>query len=247
MKGLSAGERERYTRHLGLPGWDRETQQRLKDSVVFVAGLGGLGSPVTMYLAAAGIGCLRLCDADCVEASNLNRQLLHGGDDIDIEKALSAQEALAAVNPHVRTVPLVATIEDATVEALVGDARLIVDCLDNFDARYVLNHFAVRTGTPLVHAGVSGLSGQITFLHPPETPCLRCIVPDAPTSGVFPILGATAGVIGCLEALEAVKYCSGTGRLLKNRMVLWDGEDMKFWELDIRKEPECPACGRRDA
>ncbi len=240
---LEARERERYHRQLILPGWGEQTQERLKRASVFIAGAGGLGSPVAQYLAAAGVGTLRICDSGRVELSNLNRQLLHSDRDLSRPKVRSAARTVRRVNPHVRVVPLREAIDEDSVEELVGDAGLLLDCLDNFPTRQVLNAFAVRRGLPLIHAGVTGWCGQITFLHPPATACLACLVPESPPQEVFPILGATAGMLGCLEALEALKYLAGAGPLLVGRMLFCDGQAMQFQEVAVSRDPRCPVCG----
>ncbi len=244
---LNDRERQRYNRQLILPGWGEETQARLRGSSVFIAGAGGLGSPVAQYLAAAGVGTLRICDSGKVELSNLNRQLLHSDRDLNRPKVRSAARTVRRVNPRTRVVPLRAPIHRASVEELVGDAQLILDCLDNFPTRQVLNALAVRRGLPMIHAGVTGYCGQITFLHPPATACLACIVPESPPQEVFPILGATAGLLGCLEALEALKYLSGSGPLLVGRMLFCDGQAMQFQEVAVQKDPNCPVCGASGA
>jgi adenylyltransferase/sulfurtransferase len=244
-QSLSSRERERYHRQLILPGWGEEAQERLRRAVVFIAGAGGLGSPVAQYLAAAGVGTLRICDAGRVELSNLNRQLLHADRDLSRPKVRSAARTVRRLNPHVRVVPLQATIEESTAEALVGDAELILDCLDNFPTRQVLNALAVRRSLPMIHAGVTGYCGQITFLHSPATACLACVVPQSPPQEVFPILGATAGLLGCLQALEALKYLAGGGPLLVGRMLFCDGQAMQFQEVALSRDPRCPVCGGR--
>jgi adenylyltransferase/sulfurtransferase len=242
---LTPDETQRYHRQIILSGWGEEGQEIIKQSTVFIAGAGGLGSPVSIYLAAAGVGRLRICDSGSTELTNLNRQVLHSDGDIGRNKTRSARETIARINPLVR----VETIEDHIVKEnvaqLVGDADIIVDCMDNFSTRHVLNAHACDAGLPFVHAGVTGMSGQITFIHSPETPCLFCFVPQATPPAVFPIVGATAGVIGTLEALEVLKYLTGKGTLLKNRMLFWDGERMQFHEVPLRKDPRCPVCGKR--
>ena len=240
---LTPEENERYNRQMILPSWGQEAQAALKHSCVFVAGAGGLGSPVALYLAAAGVGTLRICDAGDVKLSNLNRQILHAEDRIGQNKALSAVQTLQAVNPAVQVIPLCDTITADNVASLVGEARLMVDCLDNFQTRYILNDHAVKTGLPLVHAGVNGFAGQIAFIHPPQTACLACLVTEAPPPETFPILGATAGTVGCLEALEALKYLTGTGELLEGRLLFFDGETMQVQEVRFDRDPECRVCG----
>jgi molybdopterin/thiamine biosynthesis adenylyltransferase len=240
---LAPEESERYHRQMIMPAWGAEAQKALKRSCVFIAGAGGLGSPVAFYLAAAGVGTLRICDRGEVELSNLNRQILYGMDQIGMNKALSAVETLKAVNPLVRIIPLTDAITAENVESLIGEAVLMIDCLDNFQTRYILNQHAVKTGLPLVHAGVNGFCGQVAFIHPPHTACLACLVAEAPPAETPPILGATAGAVGCLEALEALKYLTGTGELLKGRLLFFDGEAMEVQEVRFDRDPECPVCG----
>jgi len=239
---LTDAEKTRYHRQMIISGWGEDGQKKLKQATVFIAGAGGLGSPVAIYLAAAGVGCLRICDFGEPELSNLNRQILHTDEDIGKNKALSAKETIAKINPHVKVEHFSDKIERENSAQLVGNAQIIVDCMDNFPTRHVLTECAVTTGLPFVHAGVFGMSGQIIFIHPPETPCLYCVFPGSPPPEVFPIVGATAGVIGTLEALEVLKYLTGKGTTLKNRMLFWDGELMTFHEIPLQKDPKCPVC-----
>jgi molybdopterin/thiamine biosynthesis adenylyltransferase len=240
---LTLEDKQRYNRQIILPSWGEQAQAVLKDSCVFIAGAGGLGSPVAFYLAAAGVGTLRICDSGEVEMSNLNRQILHGDGRIGKNKSLSAVETLRSVNPAVRVIPLTETIAPDNIRTLVGKSRLVIDCLDNFQTRYILNEHAVATGLPLVHAGVNGFCGQITFIHPPRTACLACLVAEAPPPETFPILGATAGTVGSLEALEALKYLTGYGELLRGRLLFFDGETMQIQEVSFDKDPDCRVCG----
>jgi len=240
---LSPAERERYQRQLVLPAWGERAQQALKQSSVFIAGAGGLGSPVALYLAAAGVGEIRICDSGRVELSNLNRQILHTEESIGVDKIRSAAERLEALNSSIRIVPLRKMITRQNIATLVGKARLMIDCLDNFQTRYILNQYAVANGAPLIHAGVNGTCGQIAFIHPPQTACLACLIPQAPPRETVPILGATAGVLGCLEAMEALKYLSGCGELLLGRLLFCECETMSFQEVRFDKDPECPVCG----
>jgi adenylyltransferase/sulfurtransferase len=242
---LSESELKRYHRQMIFPNWGEETQLRLKGSKVFVAGAGGLGSPVSIYLAVAGVGTIRICDFSTPELSNLNRQILHDDTRIGKNKALSAQETLRRINPDVAVEPVVEKITEESVAALVGNVDLIVDCMDNFETRQLLNKYAVKTRIPMIHAGVYGMRGQITFIKSPETPCLWCMHTGTVPQVVFPIVGATAGVIGCLEALEAIKYLSGVGTNLLGRMLIWDGFNMDFIELPQKKMPDCPVCGKK--
>jgi len=169
---LTNEEKTRYNRQIILPGWGEEGQKKLKQATVFIAGAGGLGSPVSIYLAAAGVGRLRICDFGEPELSNLNRQVLYTEEDIGKNKSLSAKETIAKINPQVKVENLSDKIEKGNVSQLVGNAQIIVDCMDNFPTRHILNEHAVKAGLPFIHAGVFGMSGQITFIHAPETPCL---------------------------------------------------------------------------
>jgi adenylyltransferase/sulfurtransferase len=239
---LTEEEKQRYNRQIILPSWGVEGQKKVKKAVVFIAGAGGLGSPVAIYLAAAGIGTIRICDNSEPELSNLNRQILHTDRDIGKKKAISAQETLYTINPYVLVEPLPVLIEKENVDSLVGDAQIIVDCMDNFPTRHILNECAVRKGIPFVHGGVIGMCGQITFIHTPQTPCLKCIYPGSPPRTLFPVVGATPGVIGTLQALEVLKFIIGIGENLKGRLLVWDGERMVFEEIRIKKHSDCPVC-----
>jgi molybdopterin-synthase adenylyltransferase len=240
---LKPEEVERYRRQLDLPGWGEKGQEKLKNSTVFVAGAGGLGSPVLLYLAFAGVGTIRLCDDGRVERSNLNRQILYGEGDIGRLKTEAAANRLRAANPDAEVIPLNRRIDDGNVEKTAGDSDLIVDCLDNFETRYVINRHCVRKGAPFVHAGVAGFSGQMLFVHPPETACLACVFPEMPESGIVPIAGATAGVVGSLEAVEAIRFLLGEEPVGKNRLLIWSGGDMVFDVIEVEKAENCPVCG----
>ena len=240
---LSEKELERYHRQMLIRNWGEEGQKKLRSSTVFIAGAGGLGSPVAIYLAVAGIGRIRICDCGDPELSNLNRQILYTEQDIGKNKALSARETLLALNPHVVVEPLTDKITEQTVAGLVADSHIIIDCLDNFPTRHILNRYAVKTGLPFIHGGIYGISGQLTFIHTPETPCLNCIFPGSPPPAVFPVAGVTPGVIGVLEALEVIKWIVGIGENLKGKLLIWDGELMEFQKIAINKDPNCPVCG----
>jgi adenylyltransferase/sulfurtransferase len=198
---------------------------------------------VSFYLAAVGVGCLRICDSQTLELSNLNRQILYNETDVGYSKADRAKRQLMLRNSEIEIVACEQIIGPDTVADLVADADIIVDCLDNYASRVILNAFAVERGLPLVHGGVTQWFGQLTFIHSPQTPCLCCLFPELKDKGVSPIVGAAAGVIGSLQAVEVLKYLVGCGELLKNRMLYWTGETMQFYERDIRKSPDCPVCG----
>jgi molybdopterin/thiamine biosynthesis adenylyltransferase len=239
---LSDRDEERYARQMMLEGWGPSGQLRLKQSTVFVAGAGGLGSPAAIYLAVAGVGRILLCDCDAPELSNLNRQILHSDARLGVNKAVSGRQTLAERNPDVEVVALSERIDASNLERLVRGADIIVDCMDNFEARFVLNEYAVRTGIPLVHGSVYGLEGRVTFIRPPQTPCLRCLYPEGPPHETFPIVGATPGIAGSIQALEALKYLVGIGSCLEGRLLCFDGGSMSFDEYRIARGKGCPVC-----
>ena len=239
---LTADERQRYHRQMLLDGWGNDAQETLKQSTVLIAGAGGLGSPVSLYLAAAGVGTLRICDFDVLELSNLNRQIVHDQTRVGLNKAISAKRTLETLNPDVAVVAITDTITEDTVDQIVGSATLILDCMDNFPTRYLLSDAAIRLRVPMIHAAVWGMEGQLTVLKPPATPCLRCLYPDSPPKETFPVIGATPGTIGCLQAIEALKCLTGVGTPLMGRLLVWDGLTAGFRQFPIRKDPACPAC-----
>jgi adenylyltransferase/sulfurtransferase len=225
-----------------ISDWGEAGQQRLKAATAFIAGAGGLGSPVAFTLAMAGVGHLRICDDDTPERSNLNRQFLHDESRIGMNKAESARLTLARVNPHVTVDALADHLDDGSVDRLAGDADIILDCMDNLPARHVLNRCAARKGIPLVHGAVWGTEGRVTFIHVPHTPCLACFLEGTPPPEVFPIVGATSAITGCMQAMEAIKYLTGAGTTLRNRLLIGDYMEMRFVELRLRRYPACPVC-----
>jgi adenylyltransferase/sulfurtransferase len=241
---LSDEELKRYHRQMMMEDWGEETQKRLKGATVFIAGAGGLGSPVSIYLAVAGIGNIRICDFDSPDWSNLNRQILHDHTRIGVNKAVSAQITIRKLNHSIHVAPFTDKIVAENVDELVGDADIIVDCMDNFPTRYLLNESAIRKKIPLVYGSIWGMDGRLSFIQSPETPCLRCLFPEAPPSETFPVLGTTPGVIGSLQALETIKYLSGQGTNLKGKLLVWDGARVEFRSFRAAKDPDCPTCGR---
>ncbi len=241
---LSSEEKIRYQRQMMIPQWGEEGQLKLKKSTVFIAGAGGLGSPLLYYLAVAGIGKIQICDFDAVELSNLNRQILHTTARIGRNKAESAQETLTPMNENIRVEIIKDKITKKNASKIIKDADLIIDCLDNFDTRHILNRISVETGKAMIHAGVEGFRGQITFLNPPQTPCLACFIPLKIKKEKFPIVGATPGVLGALQAMEAIKYLTGIGETLKNRLLLFDGITMEFSTIKLAQNPTCSICGK---
>lgn len=232
---------ERYVRQIPLMG--DEGQKKLSESTVFIAGAGGLGSPVLYYLAAAGIGNLRIADLDKVEESNLNRQILHSAERLGVSKAESAKKTLEALNPEINITAFTEKIDEKSIGRLAGDADIIVDCMDNFETRYILNSFSHDNDIPMVHGAVSGFSGQATLIIPKKTPCLSCIFPNAVTTQKTPVLGFTAGVIGSIEAGETLKYLLGKGETLAGKLLVYDGSSNSFDTFTVKKSKKCKICG----
>ncbi|HOB18092.1 MAG TPA: HesA/MoeB/ThiF family protein [Candidatus Methanoculleus thermohydrogenotrophicum] len=239
---LTDRELERYQRQIALFG--EEAQARLASARVVIVGAGGLGCPVALYLAAAGIGEIRLIDGDVVDRTNLNRQVLHGDRDIGRAKVESAAEKLRAQNPEIRVVTRYATIDEGNAAVLAGGADLIIDATDNFPARYILNRVALQSGVPLIHGAVRGFDGQATTIIPGRTACLACIFPiPPPEEEVVPMVGTTPGIIGLVQANEAVKYITSTGDLLANRLLVWDGRAATMATLEVERQENCSVCG----
>ncbi len=241
---MTEEERERYGRQLLIPGWGYEAQAKLGAATVFILGAGGLGSPVGLYLAAAGVGRLTIADRDRVALSNLNRQILHSLDRVGTLKAVSAASSLHALNPHVRVDAVTEEITEANVDAHTAGAAVLVDCLDNFPSRYVLNTCAIRRKIPMVHGAVTGFEGRVTVIDPGKTPCLRCLFPSGPEPGIFPIVGATPGVIGAIQATEVLKLLTGLGKPLRGDLLLYDGAAGSFRHLTLAFDPACPDCSQ---
>lgn len=246
---LTAEELERYRRHLSLSEIGREGQQRLKAAAVLCVGAGGLGSPAALYLAAAGVGRIGIIDFDEVDVSNLQRQILHGAPDIGRAKVDSARDALTRLNPLVRI--------DTYRDALTADNALevlspydiVLDGADNFATRYLLNDACGLLDKTYVYGGIFRFDGQLGMFRPARGPCYRCLYPDPPPSGIAPgcaeagVVGALPGLIGSLQALEAIKLLVGAGRPLQDRLLLLDGLTLRFRELAVTRDPACPLCG----
>jgi len=237
---LTKDELKRYERQISVFG--EEGQRKLKKAKVFIAGAGGLGCSISIYLTVAGIGRLRMVDNDIVALENLNRQILHCDNDIGKKKLESAAEKLRKMNSNVEVEVISETIDKGNIDELVGDFDMIVDAMDNFTARYVLNKAALVKKIPLFHGAVHGFYGQATTIIPGKTACLRCIFPEAPPLTVPPVVGVTPGVIGCIQATEVLKYILGIGSLLENRLLMWDGLNGKIDELPLGKNPRCEDC-----
>jgi molybdopterin-synthase adenylyltransferase len=231
----------RYQRQYPLLG--DEGQKRLQCARILIAGVGGLGTIAATYLAAAGVGFLRLVDHDRVELSNLNRQILYSSKDIGRAKVTVAAERLESLNPSIGIEGIQRTFDEQTVEELTQDIDLIVDAFDNFATRYLINRVAFARRIPLIHGAVRGFFGQVSTLIPGSTACLQCLVAHSPPEESFPIIGGTCGVIGAIQATEAVKVLSGQGEPLLNRLFFWDGRIGEGTILNTERNPRCAVCG----
>jgi sulfur-carrier protein adenylyltransferase/sulfurtransferase len=250
--GLSNEERRRYSRHIMLPEIGLAGQERLKAARVLCLGAGGLGSPAALYLAAAGIGTIGLVDDDRVALSNLHRQLLHGTKDIGRPKTESARERLRDVNPRIEVRLHACRFESANAEEILRDYDLIVDGTDNFATRYLSNDVAVFARKPNVYGSIFRFDGQTTVFAPHlGGPCYRCLFPEPPPPGAVPscaeagVLGVLPGIVGTMQATEALKLILGIGEPLIGRLVHFDALKMKFREFNLRRDPDCPVCGER--
>jgi molybdopterin/thiamine biosynthesis adenylyltransferase len=241
---LTKNEQEKYARQMMLKGFGLKGQEKLKKARVFIAGAGGLGSSSATYLAAAGVGTLRIVDHDSVELSNLNRQVLHWPADIGQKKISSAKDKLKQLNPDVAIEAIEEKITEANISRLVAGSDLIVDAMDNLPTRYLLNKVAIEKNIPFFHGAVYGFEGRVMTVIPGKTACLRCVYRGAIPEETFPVIGVTPAVIGCIQATEVIKYLVGMGQLLADRLLVYDGLNMKFTEFKIKKDPDCPHCGK---
>ena len=233
---------KRYERQIAIDGFGNEGQERLRKARVFVAGAGGLGSVISVYLTVAGVGNIRLIDHDRVELSDLNRQILYGDKDIGRVKVDSAKEKLASLNPEVVVEAVSETITEDNVSELVAGYDLIVDAMDNFSTRYILNKAAIAKNIPFFHGAVCGFEGRATTMIPGKTPCLKCIYPRAPQPVVSPVVGVAPAVIGGIQTTEVIKYIVGIGDLLINKLLIYDGMSLEFMEVKLERYPGCEEC-----
>ncbi len=249
VTGLTPGELSRYARHISLPQVGLEGQARLKAASVLVVGTGGLGSPASMYLAAAGVGRLGIVDFDVVDATNLQRQIVHGESTLGVPKVESAAARLHDINPHVQIeMHHLVLSSDNALDVLAG-YDVIVDGTDNFPTRYLLSDAAVMLGKPLVYGSIFRFEGQVSVFGAPGGPCYRCLLPEPPPPHLVPscaeggVLGVLPGTIGTLQATEAIKLLLGVGEPLVGRLLLYDALDMTFETIRLPKRADCPACG----
>jgi adenylyltransferase/sulfurtransferase len=246
---LSPQERQRYSRHLIMPEVGVEGQLRLKASSVLLVGAGGLGSPLGLYLAAAGVGRLGLVDFDVVDFSNLQRQVLHGTPDVGRPKLQSARDRLQAINPEVRVDLYETRLTSTNAMSILAPYDLVIDGTDNFATRYLVNDACVLLNKPNVYGSIFRFDGQASVFYPGKGPCYRCLYPEPPPPGEVPscaeggVLGILPGLIGCIQATEAVKLLIGQGEPLVGRLLLYDALAMRFKEFKVRRNPKCPICG----
>jgi sulfur-carrier protein adenylyltransferase/sulfurtransferase len=249
-KTLSKEQRDRYSRHLLLPEVGVAGQQKLLDANVLLLGAGGLGSPAALYLAAAGVGTLGIVDDDTVDLSNLQRQVIHTTDRVGEPKVDSAAETIAQINPDVEVVKHQVRLDSSNVIELIEPYDIVVDGLDNFPTRYLLNDASVRLRKPVVSASILGFDGQLSVFKPYEGPCYRCLYPVpppaelAPSCGANGVIGVLPGTMGLLQATEVVKLILGEGEPLIGRLLLYEALGATFTELKVRRDPECPVCSR---
>jgi adenylyltransferase/sulfurtransferase len=246
---LTPQEIQRYARHLIMPEVAMRGQKRLKAAKVLCIGTGGLGSPLSLYLAAAGVGTIGLADFDVVDVSNLQRQIIHFTTDVGRPKITSAEEKLKAINPYLTIIRHEHSVDSTNAMELFAGYDVIVDGTDNFPTRYLVNDACVLLGKPNVYGSIFRFDGQATVFFPPEGPCYRCLYPEPPPPDLVPncaeggVLGILPGLIGVVQATETVKLILGAGKPLVGRLLLYDALEMTFREMKVRKNPQCPICG----
>lgn len=247
--GMTAEQRDRYSRHILLPEVGVDGQLKMLNAKVLLLGAGGLGAPTALYLAAAGIGTIGLVDDDVVEASNLQRQVIHSTERVGMPKTESARLTIESLNPDVKVVEHHGRLDASNILEIIGQYDLIVDGADNFPTRYLLNDASVRLRKPVVSASILSFDGQISTFVPYEGPCYRCLYPTPPPAELAPscsangVLGAMAGTMGLLQANEVLKLVMGIGEPLVGRLLLFEALSTRFTELKVRRDPQCPICG----
>jgi molybdopterin/thiamine biosynthesis adenylyltransferase/rhodanese-related sulfurtransferase len=249
-RSLTAEQRERYSRHLLLPEVGMDGQQKLLDARVLLLGAGGLGSPAALYLAAAGVGTLGIVDNDEVDLSNLQRQVIHSSERIGVPKVDSAEQTINALNPDVKVEKYPVRLGADNIVEIISGYDVIVDGLDNFPTRYLLNDASVRLGIPVVSAAILGFEGQLSVFKPYDGPCYRCLFPVpppaelAPSCGANGVLGVLPGTMGLLQATEVIKLILGEGEPLIGRLLMYDALAATATEVKVRRDPDCPICSR---
>jgi molybdopterin/thiamine biosynthesis adenylyltransferase/rhodanese-related sulfurtransferase len=249
-RAFTPEQRQRYSRHFLLPEIGEDGQQKLLDAKVLLLGAGGLGAPTALYLAAAGVGTLGVVDDDVVDVSNLQRQVIHTTDRVGVPKVDSAEETIKALNPDVDVVKYQTRLDASNIMEVLEGYDIVVDGVDNFPTRYLLNDASVRLKVPVVSASILGFDGQLSVFAPYEGPCYRCLYPVpppaelAPSCGANGVLGVLPGTMGLLQATEVVKLIVGVGEPLVGRLLLYEALSATFTELKVRRDPECPICSR---
>ncbi|MDO5546281.1 MAG: molybdopterin-synthase adenylyltransferase MoeB [Eubacteriales bacterium] len=240
---------ERYSRHIILKEVGVKGQKKLLNAKVLIIGAGGLGAPAALYLAAAGVGTIGIADADVVELSNLQRQIIHATADIGKPKVASARESMLAVNPDIQVNTYHTFIASDNILDIIRDYDFILDGTDNFPAKFLINDACVMAGKPFCHAGIIRFQGQLMTYVPGQGPCYRCVFKNPPSKDAVPtckqagVIGAMAGVIGCLQAMEAIKYITGAGQLLTGHLLTYDALKMEFRKIRVPKDENCAVCG----
>ena len=249
-RALSAEQKSRYSRHILLPEIGLEGQLKLLDAKVLLLGAGGLGAPTALYLAAAGVGTLGVVDDDVVDLSNLQRQVIHSNDRIGVPKVDSAEQTINGLNPDVKVVKYETRLDASNIMEIIEGYDVIVDGVDNFPTRYLLNDASVRLKIPVVSASILGFDGQLSVFAPYEGPCYRCLYPTpppaelAPSCGANGVLGVLPGTMGMLQATEVIKLVTGSGDPLIGRLLLYEALSATFTELKVRRDADCPICSR---
>lgn len=243
MRSLSEAERNRYQRQMIIPEIGETGQKRLKDATVFIGGLGGLGSVLSTYMAAAGVGRLRLADSDHVEVSNLNRQILHTTPDLNLAKTASAAAKINALNPHVKVEIFQTELGGDNIAELVSGSDIILDGTDNLATRRVLNRGSILKGIPLIYGGIDGFSGMVSSFIPGKTPCFECLFPgDSEVRGPIGALGPMAGLVATTQCLEALKLLMDIPGGLTGSLLYIDAQEMSFKKIPLERNPDCETC-----
>ncbi|MFI5306174.1 MAG: molybdopterin-synthase adenylyltransferase MoeB [Polyangiales bacterium] len=249
---LTQAQRDRYSRHILLPEVGEKGQEKLLKARVLLLGAGGLGSPAALYLAAAGVGTLGVIDADVVDASNLQRQILHGTSTLGMPKVESGKNRIEDLNPDVKVIPFQERLTSENIDRVFDQGwDVVVDGLDNFATRYLVNDASIWKNIPVVHGSIFRFDGQVTTFVPKVGPCYRCLYPEPPPAHLAPscseagVLGVLPGIIGTIQATEAVKLILGVGEPLVGRLLMYESLTMKFRQLRLRRDPSCPVCGEK--